>query len=464
MLKTIIIRELQDYVYSLRFIFSLMLTLFLFGTSSVSFIIEFKEQKSTYEQGMSKIRENMKNVANNASNFAQNMNAIPFIPRNSAFIASCQEESIPNTIIFSAFNVYDYNISKGNSNPFILPSKNVNWEFIIVLLFSFLAIIFTFDAVSGEKEMRTLALSISNPVSRGVLLTGKFLGTVIILTLFVVLGIVVSILILLLSGQTMITYTTVAEILGFLLLSVLLIACASAIGLLTSVLSHRANTSLLIGLMVWLILLFIIPHTTLLLSNKLFPVESSEVIAQNSNNSRKTIEASFPAGKWHSESNNPFTPDHQIRANMQMEFMLGEKKIRDNWYNSQFSQYINTSKMTLISPMFIFEMGNEHMLNGGFQRFKNNWDELHAFQEQFLSWFKAFDAKDPKSPHWYNPYEDYSTSKSKINTDEAPVYSERIVPFTQRLSRSAIYLSLLLVYTAILFYTSFVLFLRYDVR
>ena len=464
MIKTIIIRELQNHLYSLRFIFALMLTLFLFGISSVSFIIEFKEQKSTYEQGMTKIRENMKNVASNASNFAQNINAIHFAPRNSSFIASCQEESMPNTIIYSAFNVYDYNISKGNSNPFILPSKNVNWEFILVMLFSFLAIIFTFDAVSGEKEMRTLALGLSNPVSRGVMLTGKFLGTVIILIMFVVLGIILSILILLLSGQTMITSATIAEIGGFLLLSFFLIACASAIGMLTSVLSYHPNTSLLIGLMVWLILLFIIPHTSLLLSNKLFPVESSEVITQNTDNSRKTIEASFPNGKWHSESNNPFTPDHQIRANMQMEFMLGEKKIKDNWYNSQFSQYIKTSKMTLISPMFIFEMGNEHMLNGGFQRFRNNWDNLHTYQGQFLAWFKAFDASDPKSPHWYNPYEDYSTSKSKINIDEVPVYSERIIPFAQRLSQSGIYIALLLVYTTITFFVSFVLFVKYDVR
>ncbi|HUX57952.1 MAG TPA: ABC transporter permease subunit [Bacteroidales bacterium] len=162
MLKTIIIRELQNHLYSLRFIFALMLTLILFGASSVSFIIESKEQKTTYEQGIAKIRENMKNVANNATNFAQNTNAIPFAPRNSAFIASCQEESMPNTIIYNAFNVYGYDISKGNNNPFILPSKNVNWEFILVLLFSFLAIIFTFDAVSGEKEMRTLALGLSN--------------------------------------------------------------------------------------------------------------------------------------------------------------------------------------------------------------------------------------------------------------------------------------------------------------
>ena len=92
------------------------------------------------------------------------------------------------------------------------------------------------------------------------------------------------------------------------------------------------------------------------------------------------------------------------------------------------------------------------------------WNDLHNFQEQFLTWFKAFDSKDDKSPQWNNPYEDYSTSKIKVNINEVPVYSERIVPFTQRLSRSGIYIALLLVYTATLFYTSFVLFVTYDVR
>ena len=464
MLKTIIIKELQNHVYSLRFIIALVLTLFLFGTSSVSFVIEFKEQKSAYEQGLSKIHENRKKMADNASNIATYRNILPLSPRNSSFIASSQEEFIPNTIIYSAYNVYGYNISKGNANPFILPSENVNWEFILVMLFSFLAIIFTFDAVSGEKEMRTLALGLSNSVSRGVLLIGKLLGTVFILNLFVFLGIMVSILILLISGQTIITFSTIAGIGGFLLLSFLLIACTSAIGLLTSVLSYRSNTSLLVGLMAWLIFLFIIPHTTLLLSDKLFPVVSSEVIAQNTKNSQKTIEASFPAGKWSSNSGKPFEPAHKIRANMQMEFMLNEKKIMDSWYNSQFSQYSNTGKMTLISPMFIFELGNESLLSGGFQRFKKNWNDLHVYQTQFLDWFKTFDAKDPKSPHWYNPYEDYSTSKSKIKIEEVPEYSERSLSFSQKMSESAFYIVLLLVYTTVIFLLSFILFIKYDVR
>jgi len=258
--------------------------------------MEYKEQKSIYEESVTKISENLKNVTENASRFAQNMNAFPFAPRNSAFIASGQEESIPNTIVYTAFNVYGFSISEGSRNPFILPAKNVNWEFIVSLLFTFMAIIFTFDAVSGEKEMRTLALGLSNSISRGTLLAGKFFGCVIILGLFIILGIAVSLIILITSGQVIISGVTMSEIAGFALLSFLLVSCITAVGLLTSVLSNQPNTSLLIGLMVWLFFMYIIPHSTLLMSNKLFPVESSGVVEENTQNSRKIIEASFPDG------------------------------------------------------------------------------------------------------------------------------------------------------------------------
>jgi ABC-type transport system involved in multi-copper enzyme maturation permease subunit len=312
--------------------------------------------------------------------------------------------------------------------------------------------------------MRTLALGLSNPVSRGVLLTGKFLGSIIILCLLIFLGVILSLVILLMSGQIAITTLTLFEIGGFLFISFLLVACAATIGLLTSVISFNPNTSLFIGLMIWLIFMFVVPHTALLLSNKLFPVESSDNISQNTENSRKVIEASYPDGKWSSSSDKPFMPKHKIRANMQMDFMLGEKKIKDDWYESQFSQFQNTCKLSLISPMFVFQMGEESILNGGFQRFQKNWNDLHTYQAQFQDWFKAFDAKDEKSPHWFNPYEDYSTSKLKVNIDEVPVFTERTVSFTDRLVEGGLYIALLLVYMAILFFVSFLLLIRYDVR
>jgi hypothetical protein len=89
---------------------------------------------------------------------------------------------------------------------------------------------------------------------------------------------------------------------------------------------------------------------------------------------------------------------------------------------------------------------------------------LHTYQAQFLEWFKAFDARDKNSPHWLNPYEDYSSSKLAINIGDVPAYSERVVPMTRRLTQSGVYIALLLVYATVLFLSTFVVFIRYDVR
>jgi ABC-type transport system involved in multi-copper enzyme maturation permease subunit len=112
----------------------------------------------------------------------------------------------------------------------------------------------------------------------------------------------------------------------------------------------------------------------------------------------------------------------------------------------------------------MIEMADESVLDGGFRRFKKNWEDLHAYQEQFLSWFKTFDAADKNSPHWLNPYENYSSSKQKININEVPVYTEKVVAVPKRILNSSLYIILLAIYTVILYAISFIIFIRYDVR
>jgi len=89
---------------------------------------------------------------------------------------------------------------------------------------------------------------------------------------------------------------------------------------------------------------------------------------------------------------------------------------------------------------------------------------LHNFQPQFLQWFKDIDAKDKDSPHWYNPYENLSTSRKPVAVEQVPQYQEKIASFSQRITFINGYLIALIITIAGLFLASFVVFRRYDVR
>ena len=52
----------------------------------------------------------------------------------------------------------------------------IDWGFVTAVLLSFMGILFTFDAISGEQERGTLRLMLANSISRNTVICGKFLG------------------------------------------------------------------------------------------------------------------------------------------------------------------------------------------------------------------------------------------------------------------------------------------------
>lgn len=112
---------------------------------------------------------------------------------------------------------------------------------------------------------------------------------------------------------------------------------------------------------------------------------------------------------------NPFYPRHELRAKLYMNLMLCQKKHADNYYSQMFNQFEKIRTFTLLSPIDQFDYMNEAFLGGGYLRFRTNWDNLHIFQEQYPQWFKGIDAKDSKSPHWYNPLENFSTTRQAVS-------------------------------------------------
>jgi ABC-type transport system involved in multi-copper enzyme maturation permease subunit len=465
MTKYIIVHTLQEYIYSLRFFIALAVVVLVYSVSTVSFIFEFKDLKSSHEELVRAELAKMKEQAEKgATELAIRSKEFIFTPRNNSFISYCNEDIIPNTIRYNFYGIQEFEKAKGKSNPFVLPSETINWQFIIILLFGFLAIIFSYDMISGEKEAKTLALCLSNSISKGRFLISKFIGVMLVLGSLVITGTVISLIILAISPSVAFTSTLAAEIFGFLILSLFIVLVLSSVGMLSSVLVNSSNISLLMGITAWLVFLLVIPNTALLLSNTLFPTEKRESVHERFWAKRMEIEASYPELKWSSHPKKPFYWPHEIRANMQMEFFNLHTKMYHEYCNSLFNQFEKTRKFTWISPLAAADYGTEHLLDGGYPRFQKNWEDIQEYQETLLAFFKEIDANDDESPHWYNPYENYSTTRKSVSFEEIPKFEERTVPIGQRLLNVSLYAGILIVYSILFLIIAFMRFLKYDVR
>lgn len=464
MFKTLYIREIQNYLYSLRFQVSFIIVLAVFCIGSVSFVRMYGELQANYARMEQSQQQSLdKRAGQGLTTVAISELKFIMAPRLNGMITDCKENSLPNTISYTAYRVAGFDVLSGNNNPLIVRSDQLSWAFIVSIFLSFITLLFAFDALSGEKEEHTLSLVFSNPVSRKIFLFSKLASIVTVVTLMEVVGIIVSLLILLFSGKIQIDGTFLIETAGFIGISILLITIFAVFGLLASALTPHSNVSLLVSLCFWLLSVVIIPNTAVFWANKLFSIPSIEAIRQAYTEERNDIIKHVPKGSFNSSSD-PFFPGHKLRAEAQTKLM--ECLVKYEKYNAdnKFRQFEKTRMLTLLSPIAQYDYINEAFIGGGYVRFRTNWDQLHLFQQQYLQWFKDLDAKDPNSPHWYNPEETYSTSAQPVAVNLIPRYREQPASFGQRFEFIGGYLIVMVCTIAVLFSICFFRFVRYDVR
>lgn len=161
MFTTLYIRELQNYLYSLRFQVSFVIVVLVFTLGSISFTSSFKDMHNNYAKYSKAQQESVAKQAENVSKVATARNNFVTSPRENSVIADCKESYLPNRIRYSAYNVFDYSVRHDSNNPLLSRGDSLSWSFIVSMFLSFITLLFAFDAISGEKEEKTLALVFS---------------------------------------------------------------------------------------------------------------------------------------------------------------------------------------------------------------------------------------------------------------------------------------------------------------
>ena len=140
-----------------------------------------------------------------------------------------------------------------------------------VVLLSFMGILFTFDAISGEQEGGTLRLMLANSVSRNTVICGKFLGVFFAIRIPFLIGVIVSISIIYLSEAVQFNGSHWVR-LGFIVcVGLIYTSIFISLGILVSTRVKESSTSLAILLLIWTVWVVLVPNALGSLSNRLHP-------------------------------------------------------------------------------------------------------------------------------------------------------------------------------------------------
>ncbi len=147
--------------------------------------------------------------------------------------------------------------------------------YIVKVLLSLVALLLSYDAISGEKERGTLRLVLSWPVSRSALVAGKLAGGLAVVWVPFATLFLISVAALVGLGDVAFGAGDLARMALMLGASLVYVTFFLALGMLVSALSASSPRALVGSLLVWALAVFAVPNAGQLVAAQLSPMPST---------------------------------------------------------------------------------------------------------------------------------------------------------------------------------------------
>jgi len=318
MLKTIITREFLDNILNLRFMIGLVLCIIVTIACIMILAHDYQKELADYN-----LRVNLQDEF--LSNYAYRDALFRLIPQQKP-----PERFRPLIIGISG----DENVESFEDNPLPILFPPFDFLFIVTIIMSLLAILFSNDTISGERQSGTLRLVIANSISRTTILFGKFIGGTASLLIPFILSLLVGGLYISINPSIQWDGSAWAELILLTAASMTFITLFYLLGLMISTFSRYPASSILNCLFLWVLLILVIPNLSPYISAQLCPVPSIKEIE------RKTSEIAARATK---------TAREYMRESV--------KRFRSN-YGELFSEF-ESMKFGGIGYFYFFGMGGD---------------------------------------------------------------------------------------------------------
>jgi len=445
---------------------SLLLFLAIFGISGFVFVGEYEQLTEDYSANVNQSLEAVRESCESLFQLASEKQAIFQSPSPLQFFAEGTSKDQPNLIKVSAYEL-EYPENKSRRN-FMLFSFNVlDWSFIVGTMVSFVAILFTYNAICGEKERGTLRLMLSNSIPRASVLLGKFIGASISTLLPLTVGMLLSLILIVTSPSIMLAGNDWLKLAFGVALVLVYLFCFTALGLFVSSRTSRSVISLMILLLSWTFFVVVIPAFSEVLARQFFKLPTQQEIEQQAADAVQAIWDSYPQSleigisySGRSRENPKSAQGRDDAERRSYETRLG---MLDKHLKQMLRQVKLKRNIARLSPTSTFIYASEAIAGTGIVKFEKFYADARAFKTEFLEFIRAEDKNDPDSTHFIFNREWETISYKPVSFGSVPKFRDQDTQSMESLGDASLDIGFLAIFSIGFFLFAYLSFLKYDV-
>jgi ABC-type transport system involved in multi-copper enzyme maturation permease subunit len=273
-------KELRENIKNSRFLLALLLCLVLIPLGFTVSQKDYAERRKAYDQTVRDYEQSRQTAVDLWSNGGSAFRP----PSPLSLLSGGVETVLPSSVetrgyISEQGARVQFNTSRRVDNPFTGLFGRLDLAFVVSTILAVLVLIFTFNAVAGEKERRTLAQVMANPVPRPTVIAAKMAAGSLLLAAAFLAGTAAGLLLITALGLS--PFSQPGTALPFALavgVSLLFLLVFYNLGLLVSSSSRSPASAMITLLAVWVSLAMVLPKASVVAARFLLPVKSQQVV------------------------------------------------------------------------------------------------------------------------------------------------------------------------------------------
>ena len=341
MLITMIQKEIMHHILSVRFVALLLMCLLLVPLTLSTNYRNYRQNLVDYQEAvkLANIEETTMNPGMPLDPELE-VSKLFLKPTPLSVFANGLADALPSYLGMTRNGIIQGAPALVSSLSYLL--GHLDFLFVVGTVFSLLALLFTFDAVAGEREAGTLRITLANAVPRDLFLWSKLIGGYVVFVVPFLMSLLFGLLILVWQGFPLGEPEIFPRVLGLILISLLYIGVFFAIGTVISTYLDNSKTALIVAFTVWVFAVLITPRVGFLAAKFIAPTRTSQSVYMEKTAMRDDFNAALKEEEHKMVMEVPLDEKgHRIISGEISKKISERMKPLEEEYRSQFQNHAN---------------------------------------------------------------------------------------------------------------------------